>query len=228
MITSPVRKIPRRYNGVSGLFPSKKNGGKMVAYESLLERNYMLLLEFDDAVERYVGQPVKMAYQLTNEKGSRKSRYTPDFIVYFRLGVDGAIPRPALVEIKNKTDLKKHKEEYEQKFTAARHHSQEQNWTFSVKTEDDIQGHFFENADFLYTYLNLPAAVEEQEVIDYIDANGGSLTGTQIFQRFAADASRLATFPGIFWAMIANKRLLTDWNQPINLNAPFFTEEFDD
>lgn len=199
----------------------------MVAYESLLERNYMLLLEFDSAVERYVGQPVKIPYQLTNEKGSRKSKYTPDFIVYFLPEVDGTVPSPALVEIKDKTDLEKHKEEYEQKFTAARRHSHEQNWTFDVKTEDDIQGHFFENADFLFTYLNLPAASEEQEVIEYIDANGGTLTGMEIFQRFAADTSRLATFPGIFWAMIANKRLLTDWNQPINLNASFFTEGYD-
>jgi len=224
MITSPARKIPRRYNGVSGLFPSKKNDGKMVPYESLLERNYMLLLEFDDTVDRYVGQPVTIPYQLSNESGSRKSRYTPDFIVYFRTDADGVIPPPALIEIKEKKELEKNKETYEQKFAAAKLYSHKQRWAFSVKTQDDIQGHFFENADFLYTYLNVPRTSQEQEVIKFIDAQGGAMTGTQIFQHFAADASGLATFPAIFWAMVANKELMTDWNQPINLNASFFTE----
>ena len=53
----PVRKIPKNYLSVTGAFSSRKNG-KSLGYESLLERDLMILLEFDDAVERFEEQPV--------------------------------------------------------------------------------------------------------------------------------------------------------------------------
>ena len=42
----PVRKIPKNHLHVTGSFASRKNG-LMGSFESLLEKEYMLLLDFD-------------------------------------------------------------------------------------------------------------------------------------------------------------------------------------
>ena len=48
----PVRKIPKNYLGVTGAFASLKNG-RMVGFESLLEKDLFVLLEYDDEARRY-------------------------------------------------------------------------------------------------------------------------------------------------------------------------------
>lgn len=55
----PVRKIPKNYLSVTGGFASRKNG-RMLGFESPLERDYMILLEYDDLVERFEEQPVRV------------------------------------------------------------------------------------------------------------------------------------------------------------------------
>ncbi|MFZ6751978.1 hypothetical protein ACO0KY_01285 [Undibacterium sp. Dicai25W] len=52
-----VRKTPKNRLVVTGSFASSKNG-QMDAFESLLEKEYMLLLEFDERVLRFDPQPV--------------------------------------------------------------------------------------------------------------------------------------------------------------------------
>src|SRR3954470_21112882 len=74
----PVRKIPR--------FGAQKNLGKFASvktgriawFESLLERDYMYLLDFDPQVSYWHEQPFKIRYVL-----DRKTHYyTPDFEVH--------------------------------------------------------------------------------------------------------------------------------------------------
>ena len=57
----PVRKIPKNYRSVTGTFPSYKNK-RNIFYESLLERDFYLLLEFNDDVDSYEEQPFKIYY----------------------------------------------------------------------------------------------------------------------------------------------------------------------
>ena len=58
----PVRKIPKNYRSVTGTFPSYKNK-RNIFYESLLERDFYLLLEFNDDVISYEEQPFRIYYQ---------------------------------------------------------------------------------------------------------------------------------------------------------------------
>lgn len=50
------RKIKKGYRASRGYFPSVKNG-KILGYESQLESNFFLSLEFDDTVAFYKEQP---------------------------------------------------------------------------------------------------------------------------------------------------------------------------
>ena len=52
----PVCKILKNYIFVTGRFGGKK-GGEIADFESTLEKEYMLLLEFDETVDRFETQP---------------------------------------------------------------------------------------------------------------------------------------------------------------------------
>lgn len=68
----PVRKIPKNHLVVTGAFPSRKNA-KMRGFESPLEKEFMLLLEFDSSVASFEEQP------LTIQIPGIPRGYTPDF-----------------------------------------------------------------------------------------------------------------------------------------------------
>jgi hypothetical protein len=57
-----------------GKFPSLKLG-RMVGYQSLIERDFIYLLDFDATVTTYAEQPFSLHYK----DGSKQRRYTPDF-----------------------------------------------------------------------------------------------------------------------------------------------------
>jgi hypothetical protein len=72
---TPARQVVRPTGGIfRGRFPSRKSG-RSVAFESLIERDALLLFEFSRGVASYREQPYSIRY--TFEGRSRK--YTPDF-----------------------------------------------------------------------------------------------------------------------------------------------------
>lgn len=100
--------VTGRRDCITGEVPSGKvgMGYRMVAYEGLLARDFILILEQDDAVLRYQEEPVPFRWH----DGVRWRRYTPDFAVeiddgrrisvevkprkrVIRLGWDGIRPR---------------------------------------------------------------------------------------------------------------------------------------
>jgi len=81
---------------VVGHSPSPKNGCKVV-WESLIERDYFLLLEHDPQVVRFIPQPETIEITLD----SRWERYTPDVLVFY---ADGTLCR---VEVKTDAALRR-------------------------------------------------------------------------------------------------------------------------
>lgn len=77
---SPSREIVTgRRDCITGEVPSGKPGMgyRMVAYEGLLARHFILLMEQDDAVLRYQEEPTAFRWH----DGVRQRSYTPDFAV---------------------------------------------------------------------------------------------------------------------------------------------------
>ena len=75
----PVRKIPKNHLVVTGGYASAKVD-RLVEFESLLEKEYMLLLDFDDTVDRYEEQPVRIPGPGVHQG------YVVDLIVHRRHG----------------------------------------------------------------------------------------------------------------------------------------------
>ena len=58
----PVRKVPKNYRSLTGLVPHTRTSS-MTAFESSLERDFLLLLDFDPEVAFYDEQPVTLVSQ---------------------------------------------------------------------------------------------------------------------------------------------------------------------
>jgi len=100
---------------------------KIVHTESLLERDFVRLSNYDHAVKSISFQCVSLKY---NYKG-KSHKYFPDFLLQLHNG------RYLLVEVK----LKKYKDtdENKAKYKAGEAHCKKEGWTFLVVTEDEIR-----------------------------------------------------------------------------------------
>jgi len=94
-----TRKIGPTRRSVSGYVSF--HGNTPMPYESTLERDFLVKMDFDLEVLDVIPQPVQIPFFARN---GQKYTYTPDYLVYFRLGDRSPCnyPRPLLVEVNQK------------------------------------------------------------------------------------------------------------------------------
>src|SRR4051812_11449290 len=100
----------------TGRISSSKND-RAAAFESLLERDFLMLLDFDLDVVKFHEQPVTIEYR-DNEEQIR--HYTPDVLVTFRQGSQRKRPEPTLYEVNPRQILFSQWSYLKPKFMAAR------------------------------------------------------------------------------------------------------------
>lgn len=207
----PVRKIPKNHLVVTGSFASRKND-QMDGFESLLEKEYMLLLDFDEHVERFEVQPVTIPVS-----GIPKG-YTPDVLVYFRSDPNaGDIRKPLLTEIKHTDDLKRNAEKYAPKFAAAEQYALENNWEFRVKTQNDIRIPRLANIKFLREYRNIEPCTEDiVRLIHLIKNLGGTATPAALLEQLVVNEDDQLHWLPVIWHSIVKRELIADLDKPLN------------
>lgn len=137
-----VRQVSHRGGNMIGRFPSLKLE-RMVAFESLLEQDYLYVLDYERDVLLYEEQPFTVEY-LWRDK---IRRYTPDFHVT-------RAERHELVECKPAARVDA--EENQRKFAAARQWCRESGWRFVVVTDEALRnGHRLANIKLLTRYARL-------------------------------------------------------------------------
>jgi hypothetical protein len=144
-----------------GKFPSVKLR-RMVGYQSLIERDFIYLLDYDPAVSTYCEQPVTLHYLYD---GKRRC-YTPDF----SFTADG---RQFLVECKHHQYIQP--EANRPKWDAARDWSSVHNTKFRVVTEQMIRvGCYLTNVKRLTDAARYAVTAKVQmEVQHYLEAHDG-------------------------------------------------------
>lgn len=200
---------------VTGIFSSAKNG-KSLGYESLLERDLMILLEFDNAVQGFEEQPVKISYKVV---GKAKKQYVPDILIRYQSS-SGVVERTVLGEIKHTDDLKKNKAKYAPKFEAAKIFATEQGWEWQIFTEKDIRTPFLENLKFLREYHSAEPDISLQnEVITCLQRARGSVTVDSVLEQLCpTDDRKLLVVPAL-WHLVASKRIATNLQKPLDFNT---------
>ncbi|MDZ7963274.1 MAG: TnsA endonuclease N-terminal domain-containing protein [Aulosira sp. DedQUE10] len=146
-MTQPVRKITNSHSKKNiGLFSSfKMQTG--IWYESLIERDYMYLLETDPDVVSYQSQPLRIFYTID----SRKRHYTPDFLVEQR-------SRKLVIEIKPASKV--HSPKNLQLFQIVAPICQKKGWEFVVVTDEMIRVQpQLNNLKLLYKYVCEPLTI---------------------------------------------------------------------
>lgn len=132
----PVRSVHHGHRNIIGHFPSLKLR-RMVAFESLLERDYLYLLDFEPDVLTFEEQPLTITFQRSTTTHS----YTPDFLLQRR-------SHPLLVECKPTVFVDT--TENQAKFAAARAWCLEQGYSFQVVTDIELRTAYrLENVKFL-------------------------------------------------------------------------------
>jgi hypothetical protein len=204
----PVRKIPKNYLGVTGSFASLKNG-RMLGFESLLERDYMILLEFDDTVEKFEEQPVKVP----GIKGT--SPYVPDLLIHYKPSSKGK--RVVLAEVKHTTDLAKNQEKYAPKFERARVYAEARNWEFEIITERECRPARLPTLKFLREYLHFdPEPSQVDQIMSTLEDAGGEMELNLLLNQLCSTDMEQLTLVPVVWNLVATKQIMIDFDQPVD------------
>jgi len=149
----PVRKIPRYGAGHKNLgkFASVKTG-RVAWYESLLERDFMYLLDYDRDVSFWHEQPLRIRFSY----GGKVHRYTPDLEVH-------RASLKQLIEVKPKHQVDSGK--WEVLFRAASSVCEQEGFEFLVITDEIIrQQPRLENVKLLWKYARTRSLPQHQVI----------------------------------------------------------------
>ena len=203
----PARKIPKNHLFVTGRYASAKNG-EMRDFESLNEKDYLILLDFDPTVASFEVQPVKIPVP-----GVPRG-YIPDVLVHFHPDESEQTRPSLLVDVKHTTDLAKNAVKYAPKFEAARLFAKERGWEFQIIDETTIRTPYLSNLKFLRAFKGrLPEPSQIETIVRTL--SNGSLTFNEVLDSLASsDQEKLSWIP-VIWHMVITQLILADLQRPI-------------
>lgn len=206
-----MRRIGRQRRSVRGHVDVH---GASVEYESTLERDLLILLDFDPTVAQVVGQPVRFDFR--HPVTGRQTHYTPD--VYARH--EGDRPREILYQCKYREDLWINFPKLKHGFKVAMRVAREHGMTHRIVTEVEIRGPFLENATFLRRYLRIDPDEEVEERLAATLATLGQATPQMLMAAaFCAEENRALAVPHM-WRMMGIGRILVEMHKPITMSSP--------
>lgn len=206
-----MRKIKPTRRSVSGFYSFR--GESSIAFESTLERDFIMRQEFNVNVLDIIPQPAIIPFA----KNGRDYEYTPDFLVYYRLSKIGYSPDPTplLVEVKPRSEIQAHWSEWRNKFRAAFRYAKEQGYEFRIYDESRIRTKSLENIRFLERYKRMQFPFEEsQAVIETVKQMGNAPFHYLLSRHFMG----LYKAEGIahIWHLLATRQLDCDITLPLN------------
>lgn len=172
----PVRNVSNRGGSVIGRFPSIKME-RMIAFESLLERDFIYLLDYDARVEWFEEQPLTIEYQHEDQT----LHYTPDFHV---IGAGQQV----VVECKPERFVET--PDNQRKFAVAHAWCLARGWEFRVVTDQQIRtGYRLANIKRLTQYARLSLdPMLRYRIMAVVQDTGGALTLQALVQAIDATA----------------------------------------
>lgn len=208
----PQRKIGPTRRSLSGIYMFRRESS--IAYESSLERDFLIRKEFFLNVLEIIPQPVQIPFTGTN---GRSYTYTPDFLVMYRLGNREypGYPKPALVEVKERKEWRKHWRRWSAKWKAAMRCAKEQGWTFHVHDESRIRDQALENIRFLERYKRMRFAEHDSERVIEILADIGSVPLDNLLTLHFEGSARAEGIAHL-WHLLAVRRLECDISRALS------------
>ena len=207
-----MRKIKPTRRSLSGTYAFRGETG--IQFESSLERDFLIRTEFSLCALDVIPQPVQIPFVASN---GQSYIYTPDFLVYHRLGNTSYddYPKPVLVEVKPEKEWRKHWREWMPKWKAAWRYAKEQGWVFHIYDESRIRDKALENIRFLERYKRMQFPPEESSwVIENVRQMGASPFHYILARHFMG----MYRAEGVahIWYLLATRQLDCDISRPLN------------
>lgn len=194
MFKQQVRKIKPTRRSVSGFLSYKK---KPLAYESTLERDFIIYHAFREDVKSITSQPVKIPF----EKNGRIYQYTPDYYVE----LDEISGKSFIAEVKPKQEWQENWREWSSKWKQAKKYCKRNNLRFIIFDEDRIRHRALENINFLMIYKNIRAPHEYVDVILTDVKQLNIVSVGYILERYFKSELCHSEGHKLIWYLMANK-----------------------
>jgi len=168
-----VRTVRHIGQNIIGKFPSLKMG-RMISFESTIERDYLHLLEYEASVRQFAEQPLTIAY-IVNGK---MHHYTPDFKVETTQDITliDCKPQAQVVEPSNQL-----------KFKAATAWCAEKGWLFKVVTDAELrEGCYLSNVKTLFRHAHRKVTRDILRQCEHV-LSSAPCTPRELAQRINAD-----------------------------------------
>lgn len=212
----PARNIPLNYRNITGYVHSNKSDA-YTHFESSLERDGLLLCEFDPNVKSFKTQPRRFNF---SHQGKNR-HYTPDIFIEYNDG------QKMYIEIKYRDDLKKDWNKLKPKFKAAiKELKNEANTRFKILTEVEIRTSFLKNIVFLLPYKNRPFEAYQLETIRKILQRGQPMTINDLLSLCSTSDMEQAEFLNTLWYAVANQMILTELSLPLSMEHLVWLQDY--
>lgn len=233
MVLGVVRKVRENPFSVTARLSSSKLG-RMVQAESLLEYDFLSILDFDPRVEKYGEQCLVLPW--ADGPTGRKRRYCPDVLVKFHPHAIKADPRlrATIYEVKPHEVLRAQWPELKLKYRAVRRSLSGTGVRFRLMTDSRIDPVFAKNVQFLLTYKHERFQNEKSRQDREIDAEllamvwqlRGTITPQAVLDHFGQTFELRARVLTRLWYAVATCVFDCDLVTPLNMNTPLWPGQF--
>jgi hypothetical protein len=209
--TQPARVIGTSRRSLTGRVAI---GGLSIPFESSLERDFLVLLDFDPTVVDVRGQPIRIDYV---DSVGRSRHYTPDFLVEYDEG------DVVLYEVKYRSTLREEWALLKPKFRGARKYAKARGWRFSIITDQEIRGTaMLANARFLRPYRDRPRDEGIEEHLVRTLAILGEVTPEALLvAAYRSLENRMMAVPWL-WRLVALNRIHADLRYRLTMSTPIW------
>ncbi|HEY1722256.1 MAG TPA: TnsA endonuclease N-terminal domain-containing protein [Magnetospirillaceae bacterium] len=209
-----VREIPLGRRSLTGRLPSRF--GDDLGYESRIERNALVLLQFDQWLIDIRTQP----FAITGEGIAR--RYTPDILATWQSAAHSPYGRArAVIEVKDAKTLREQAARLEPRFNAIRRHCEEQDMPFVILSEKQIVTPMLPVAERLLRYWNkVPPQSAWLSVASAVNDQGASATIGSVTLALMENGVSVDVVKPAIYHFLARRLLITDLNRDIDNQTP--------
>ena len=213
-----ARKIGLGRRSLTGFMTSGQKVEGLGPFESSLERDYFVLLEFDRRVLAWHPQPFRL--DVPAGGGKRARRYTPDVAVEYTKVPDGEeLDRVELCEIKYRDELKNKWYDLKPLLKAGVRHARLHGWQFRIYTEVEIRTPRLWNAKFLLPYGRQGASGEDIARLGLNLEALGPCTPSTLIERDNADSAERGRLLTALWHMAATGLIEFNLDEKMNMNS---------
>lgn len=225
----PARQITLRHRYLSGRVATSKGMGPQ-AFESMLEQDFLLLLEFNASISRYASQPITIRWQTDG----KNRRYTPDVLVEYTKFMMARNPylRPTLFEIKPEEILRRDWQKLKPRYQAATKWARSHDCRFRIITEKHIQTPYLRNVKFLlqfgknrFRFVDSDVIGRNQAVLRTRLFELIKTTPNQLLASITQDKQTQIELIPYIWQLVSCSSIGVDLTVPLTMESSIWTRE---